>query len=288
MKKLIICLCVFSMALVTSASYAENDMGYVPIDPDDINYMYYPAHGELSPATTIILCGPGQGDVAIQVMHDLAITSFTETAYDKVRNERIAIRRYSNIRYDESHEVVDYTIYDESFLVTYAQPAIEERITRGPGIDLKLVDPNIRIDPNYVFQRTPITIKNRLGSVVLGYFYGTFSPNTRVPIGIVIGYPEDNFRRIEVSEVVISNLNTGRIFAVVDKVEMGYDNQAVLQKLDEIHQDVKGNRDEISNAVSLLKTIRKYVSIYNYVRRTYVLVNNINGYVKSIYRSLRR
>jgi len=288
MRRLIICLCVFSMALVTSVSYAENDMVYGPIDDNLESALPLEKdgpYGELSPATTIILCRLGQGNDGIQLVGELAITSFTETAYDKVRNEKITIRRYSNIRYDGSHEVVDYTIHDEIFAIL-AHPVIEERITRGPEIDSKLVDPK-SFNIGYVIQRTPITIKNRLGSVILGCFYGTFYPTTKVPIGIVIGYPEDDTKRIEVSDVVISDLSTGQTFAVVDKVEMGYDNKAILKKLDEIHEDIERNQNETIGIRRLLQRVDISVKrIYTYINRTYRFVRRIYTYTNRIYKNM--
>jgi len=215
-------------------------------------------------AATILLCT----NSLISFKGDVAITSFTETWYENGRFSQTL--NINNIQYERIPTSNGYFTYRVSGfdMQDPNQPATDP-ITNDDGNGG--ITPGTMISFPIHFNGGINFANSVIGNVVLGVLPRDVVDPIIIPpsglynegvIGIVFALPKwhNLNRRCEISNVVISDLANGAVVATLNKVKMGEENRVVLNKLNDIHKDIKSD-------ISLSKLIYNYVvKIYNIVR----------------------
>jgi len=265
MKLFIIGLCIVSLLLVGSTAYADWSWG-----PHNAGSKKVIA--QTGKATTIMLYNPDLEQDYFNILgNTFAIIAYTETLYKKTSDEEeftiIGVRNISNIMYDYDGLVVDYDIEQNGDWGAFR--------TWHSSVPKSIEGSCLILTPRFIPEGAigAFNLVYAGQSAMLGIVIDT--EGIDLPLNYNVG-PKKIVKR-EITNVVISVTNIGcepdlRLppLGVIGKIEMGADNQVVLQKLDEIQGVVRKNNEYITQNRNLLNRANRYIRlIYRYIRRIY-------------------
>jgi len=237
MRRLLTCMLLVAFVLSSSYAYA----GAINAKSDT--------------AATITLFNAGKERVTFE--NDIAITSFTAVTTNIYQDGQTdsTTTLISNIEYE-------LIVTDNEYFPVYVVSGSD---MVNPEAPLPGAHPGLGGPFPFIYEGGISHTGNVIFNVVLGVIPGEGYANNHIEpkvesiIGVVLPdalpFTSTVRREIEISDVVISDLVTGEIIAVLDKVEMGTENRIVLEKLSDIRESIEKNKGLLHKILKLVRRL---------------------------------